>query len=245
MKFSRRIRGRIRRLWQPSLSSEPLPVLDPAQARAAVVAFYMVNISTRVVLAQRRVLKLFTPPDIAILQIETSASHGVTMQNFIRNTRYRTILFLDIDCIPLHRNAIGKLVELAEGGALAGNIQRSSHIQNDGHLFVAPSCMALMPALYREVGQPTFLETPRGDVGEELTYTMEQLGRPFHFLWPTKVDGEPIWPLIDGISYGLGTTFGDSFWHSFHIRDRIYQERFVRRCEAVLALGAASQNPRP
>lgn len=235
MKLSRKFRGRFSRLWQPSLSNEPLPVLDPAQARAALVTFYMVNISHRVVLAQRRVLKLFTPPDIAILQIETSVSHGAAMQNFIRNTRYRTILFLDIDCIPLHRLAIGKLIEFAESGALAGNIQRANHIQNGGHLFVAPSCMALTPALYREIGQPTFLETSRGDVGEELTYAMEQLGRKIHFIWPTKIDGKPIWALTDGISFGLGTTFGDSFWHAFEIRRRIHQKRFVHRCEEVLA----------
>ncbi len=215
-------------------------MLDPAQARAAVVAFYMVNISTRVVLAQRRLLKLFTPPDIAILQIETSASHGSAMQDFIRNTRYRAVLFLDIDCIPLHRHAIGKLIELAESGALAGNIQRSNHIENDGHLFVAPSCMALTTALYREIGQPTFLDTPRGDVGEELTYTMEQQGRPLHFLWPTKVDGELIWALTDKISYGRGTTFGDSFWHAFEIRERPHQKRFVRRCEEIFAQGASA-----
>lgn len=233
--LQRKMMAHLRRQWEPPLSSDPLPVLEPAQARAAVVSFYMVNVSHRVVLAQRRVLKLFTPPDVAILQIETSAQHGTAMQDFIRQTRYRTILFLDIDCIPLHRRAIGELIELAEGGALAGAIQRTNHFDTGGHLFVAPSCMALTPKLYREIGEPSLLETPRGDTGEELTYIMEQHGRQAHFLWPTSVDGEPIWALTDTISFGRGTTFGGSFWHAFEIRDRIHQERFIRRCEEVLA----------
>ncbi len=243
MKLSRRIRGRLSRLWQPSLSSEPLPVLDPAQARGAVVAFYMANISTRVVLAQRRILKAFAPPDVAILQIETAEGHGTAMQNFIRQTRYRTILFLDIDCIPLNRQSIGKLIKFAEGGELAGAVQRASHIRNDGHLYVGPFCMALTTTLYREIGEPTFQETSRGDVGEELTYAMEERGCPVHFLWPTSVE-QPIWPLTETVLFGPGTTYEDSFWHAFHIRERISQQRFATRCEEILARGAASRDPR-
>lgn len=242
MKLSRRIRGRLSRLWQPSLSSEPLPVLDPAQARAAVVTFYMVNISTRVVLAQRRVLKAFAPPDVAILQIETAEGHGTAMQNFIRQTHYRTILFLDIDCIPLDRHSIGKLIGLAEGGALAGAVQRASHIQNDKHLYVGPFCMALSTTRYREIDEPTFLETSRGDVGEELTYAMEKRGHPVHFLWPTSVE-QPIWPLTKTVLFGPGTTYEDSFWHAFHIREHISQQRFTSRCEEVLARGASPHQP--
>ena len=216
------------------MSSEPLPALDPQQARAAVVVFYMPNISHRVVLAQRRVLKLFTPPDIAILQIEVPVWPSFVRQDFLRRTRYRTILFLDIDCIPLNHEAIGKLIEIAEGGVLAGGIQRASHIENSGHLYVGTYCMALTPTLYREIGEPTFPETSRGDAGEELTYAMEKLGRPVHFLWPTHVE-EPIWKLTDTKMFGLGTTVGDDFWHAFHIREHKYQKRFVRYCEKVLA----------
>ncbi len=47
---------------------------------------------------------------------------------------YDVVVFIDIDAIPLHEEAIDYLIDKAEQGIIIGNIQRSGHIDNDNHL---------------------------------------------------------------------------------------------------------------
>jgi hypothetical protein len=227
-----------RDLLSPGLGRDPLPQVQPEQARGVVVSFYMPNISRTVVAAQRRLLKRFTPPDVAIAQVLTMRSHEHALNHFMDTTRYRAILVLDIDCIPIRDDAIAAVFDRVEQGHLVGAAQRAAHIDNSGHIYAGPFCMALSQRTYDALGRPRFDSTRRGDVGEELTYAAEQRGIPVDLMWPSSSD-DAIWPLTDSIRYGHGTTYDDSFWHAFQIRFSEHQRDFVRRCAAFLPVTPA------
>ena len=229
--FFRRLRSRL--TPTPAL---PLGIraLDLETARGAVVSFYMDNIAPEIIAAQRDVLERLVPPDIDILQVKTTLLHGDAMTRLMRRTRFRLIVFLDIDCIPVRAGAVDRLIARAEGGHLAGAAQRANQIKGQKHVYAGPFCLALTAELYRDLGQPSFFETSRGDVGEELTWRAEEQGRTVDLLWPTACE-VPCWNLTDKVTFGLGTTYDDDFWHAFEIRKPDGKARFLAKCDEVLA----------
>ena len=218
-----------RDLFAPPLSVDPLPAIAPEKARAIVVSFYMPNIPRRVVAAQRRLLKRFAPADVAGLQIMTVRSHERALTQFMRTTRYRVVVFLDIDCVPIGPRAIDRLVAEAERGRLVGSAQRAGHIENGNHLYVGPFCLAIAAETYAALGRVSFARTSRADVGEELTFAAEEKNVPVSFLWPTASDDD-IWELSPGRRFGHGTTYENDFWHAFEIRLPSHHDKFVARC---------------
>jgi len=229
------IAWRVGNLLLPSFRAVT-PITPAAeQARAVIVSFYMRNIASSVVSAQRQVLERFTPADVAIAQIRTRLIHSDSINLFLRTTKYATVLFLDIDCIPIRPGAIEALLSRAEAGYLAGSAQRSNHIDNGRHVYVAPSCMAISRETYDKLDRPSAAKTSRGDVAEEFTYAAEERGLPVDIHRPVQAE-ELLWPLKrEQLEYGRGTTFENGFWHLFFSRDLDSQRQFVRRCDQVLA----------
>lgn len=225
----------------PPLSAQPLPAVPPERARGVVFSMYKCNISRRVVAAQRQMLLRYVPADVAIVQLCSPQSHPQALNAFVRGTAYRTVVLLDIDCVPLRRGAIELLMDLAEAGNLAGASARTSHIQNNQHVFAGPYCMAFTMETYRKLGSPDFTETARGDVGEELTYAAEAKGVPVKLLWAVSTDEEYLWDLKDGLRFGRGTTFEGGFWHAFMIRYLENQRGFVTRVQRMLQESAADR----
>jgi hypothetical protein len=78
--------------------------------------------------------------------------------------QFDVILFLDIDCVPVSDGAIDCYVQQASEGKLIGNAQRSGHIQNNNHMFAAPSAVAISKDSFLKIGTPSAMETTRGDV---------------------------------------------------------------------------------
>jgi hypothetical protein len=228
----------IRRLRSRLTPTKALPLglraLDPDTARAVVVSFYMDNIAPEVIAAQRAVLERLVPPDVEILQVKTTLLHGDAMTRLMRKTRYPLVVFLDIDCIPLGPGAVDRLIARGQVSGLAGAAQRANWLKGVPHIYAGPFCLALTAKSYRELGQPSFLETLRGDVGEELTRVAESQGKLVDLLWPTACD-EPRWDLTDTIRFGFGTTYDDDFWHAFEIRNPAGKDRFLTKCAEVLA----------
>ena len=159
--------------------------------------------------------------------------------------KYKTILILDIDCVPLSSEALEYAFSQAEKGILTGNVQRSNHIENNKHVYVAPSCMALTQDMFPD-GIPSFHPTPRGDIGEELTYQLEDLGKPFEMYLPLHFESLPYkmtipWDLNDDMpKYGIGTTFVNDdnmemFYHLFQSRLLVFDQLFFDKCESLLA----------
>ncbi len=207
-----------------------------SKTRATVYSIYMDNIPASVVDAQRSVVDRFLPRGWEFLQYKAykadSYSHPAAMAVCAAKNKLPITIFLDIDCVPLSEVALDLLAARAELGMLVGAVQRANHIHNDCHLYVGPFCMAFATHQYQKHGKPTFYETDRGDVGEELTYAWKAKDKPVYFLWPSHVE-QPQWDLVNGLRFGIGTTYQDMFYHKFCARQGTGD--FERRCKEILS----------
>jgi hypothetical protein len=201
--------------------------------RIAVVSFYMANISKDVVAAQARVIRCFLPEGVDLVQLHTGFGHGRSIDLFVALSTYDVIVLLDIDCVPISAEALPKLIEQAQDGALVGAAQRANHIGNENHLYAGPFLMAFSRESYRRLGSPSFRETRRGDVAEELTYRAEALNLPIHYLWPTTCEA-PKWHLTGDVTFGRNTVYEHAFLHAFEIRMPDQQKAFLATIERVL-----------
>ncbi len=235
--------------------------------KACIASYFMPNINPKTIELQRRVVKKFNPQKINHLVIKGEIQHGLFMDYIwtmngcevatLKDAQIKkqldvdVILFLDIDCIPVSEHAIEIYLTKALQGSLIGNAQRSGHIQNNNHLFAAPSALAISTENFLKIGNPSALETTRGDVAEEYTYAAEANTVRIDLLSPVRYDREvyrydweqdrrPYWTLENNLpNYGLGTTYGseehgDLFWHNFQIRVDGQQEQFWKKCEELL-----------
>jgi hypothetical protein len=202
--------------------------------KATVYSVYMANVSPEVAEAQRRVVHQFLPKGWAFVQRRADGySHPTELTVCQASNTNALTVFLDIDCIPLSRSAFELIGEQAERGVLAGAVQRANHIENNEHIYVGPCCMAFNNRRYLEYGSPCFFETPRGDVGEEVTYRWQERGGDIYLLWPSRVNS-PLWNLNTGSDkrLGLGTTYDELFYHEFCARAQAGD--FVRKCKEVI-----------
>lgn len=161
---------------------------------------------------------------------------------------YDTILMLDIDCIPLNTQALEYIFDRAEEGVLIGNVQRSNHLDNNKHIYPAPSCISLTKETYEKLGKPSWKPTNRGDIGEELCYIAEEKGLEIEMFMPGKYEELPYfnnterkpWPLQDGQpEFGIGTTFVDKngnemFYHLFQSRLNVFNHLFFLKCASIM-----------
>jgi len=220
----------------------------------------MDNIDHNTVELQRKVVEKFNPSKFPHYSIKTNTRHGISIDHFwamngadneyfkslkVQNhCDHDVVVILDIDCVPLNCEAINNLAHKANSGVLIGNVQRSNHIANNQHLFVAPSCMAIHREVFKEMGSPSAVETYRSDVAEEYTFLAEDNGVPIEFYIPSRFDEAPqeapSWNLKDGMpEFGRGTTFKsgngvEEFWHSFQIFHPGQQEKFHKKCLSLL-----------
>jgi len=234
-----------------------------------LVSFFMNNIDKKTVELQRAVVEKYNVSKYPHYSILTDMRHGASIDYFWclngikvdtfkdnpveKKLDYDIVLILDTDCFPVSERAIDYYIEQAANGRICGNVQRSGHIQNNNHLFAAPSASAISVDTFVTIGKPSALETNRGDVMEEYTYAAEKSGIvPVDLLMPLRYDSPPLrmnwepkdlppyWTLEHGLpNYGIGTTFGDDqgdlFWHCFQIFQPGQQERFWTKCESILA----------
>jgi hypothetical protein len=123
-----------------------------SQSKAPLVEIfspYMENISVDVVDAQRSVVSKFLRPYMRFTQVPTTLTHAQTLRGCLDCAAADIVIFLDIDCVPLCEDALIHLVKTASLGYLVGAVQRANHIDNGGHLYVGPFCMAFSQKLYR------------------------------------------------------------------------------------------------
>jgi hypothetical protein len=228
------------------------------KVNAGIFSAHMDNIPQEALDAQAAVVKRFNPLGYDFHQIRTGMRHGYTLDaiwhlngvyvrpefaDYKPQFKYDVIMFLDIDCIPLTEYALNSYIQQAYDGVLVGNIQRTNHIQNNQHVFVAPSAMAISVDTFKSIGSPSAIETARSDVGEEYTWLAEQTGAYINMYMPLSFDAAPAespsWALADGMPhYGRGTTFGGQFggmfWHNFQSFHPGQHERFMAKCNSIL-----------
>jgi hypothetical protein len=246
------------------MSDEVVKTTLPAiPHNVGICTIYMKNIDQKTVDLQRKVVEKFNPNHYPHYSILVDMPHGHALdlcwvlngqkhptfppkpnQNIPKRFDHDILLFLDVDAVPLNDKAIDVYVNKAADGHLVGNIQRSNHIQNDEHVFAAPSVYAMSTDIFLTLNRPSATPTTRGDVAEEITYAAELRGVPIDLYMPLRYDLMPSenhpWALKTGMpQYGCHTTFGSAqdgelFWHSFQIFHRDNQSKFWGVCEKLL-----------
>lgn len=235
---------------------------------ACIASYFMPNIDQRTVELQKKVVEKLNVSKYPFFQFQGEIRHPTFIDYFwalnglppeymkdagiAKQMDFDVILFLDIDCIPLSESAIDFYIQKASEGIIIGNAQRSNHLENNKHVFAAPSACGLSRETYEKIKRPSAVENNRSDVSEEWTWAAEDHNVPVQIVMPTKFDKaphkydweknkDPFWELGEGMPvYGIGTTFGtedlgDLFWHSFQIFQPGHQERMWERCESILS----------
>ena len=111
-----------------------------------------------------------------------------------------------------------------------GNIQRTNCIDNNEHLFIAPSYICFNTETIQNLNESAWIANERSDVSEEITWLKPNLIDQNLFR-PIKTLSRPIWPLEGKKKvYGLGTTFGYKDlpvnYHHFYSRNFISRLHF-------------------
>lgn len=159
--------------------------------------------------------------------------------------KYDVILMLDIDCIPLSTGAIEYSFDKALNGYIVGNIQRSNHIDNNEHVYVAPSALCISKKTFELLGKPSFSPTYRSDIGEELNFIAKEKNIPIEMFLPHNYEKLPLnenkpWDLRNDMpKYGIGTIFVNSdgkemFYHLFQSRLHVFNSLFYNKCINIL-----------
>ena len=233
--------------------SKPLP------KKRAIFTYNNFQVNNSIVDYQKLVIdKLNTVPNCTYEYLRYNAPDGVVwpdtvidygFQNLFYGRGVDTILLLDIDCVPLNSASLHYMFQQAELGILIGNIQRANHIENDKHVYIAPSAICISKETFEKLGKPSFAPNSKGDVGESLTYLAEKLSIPMEMFMPAAYEKIPYqrsepWPLADGMPlYGIGTTYADAngnemFYHLFQSSMNLYNDLFYDKCKAILQRAA-------
>lgn len=244
------------------------------KVNAGIFTFFMDNIDRTTVDLHAKVIQKFNKSGHPHHHISTQLNHGASMDlvwtmngqsvqtfkghNVAKKFDFDVVMFLDIDAVPCDNLSLDYYINQASRGVLIGNVQRSNHIQNDQHIFAAPSVVAMSVETFATIGFPSAIPTRRGDVGEEYTYAAEKAGIvPIQLLMPLSFEEAPAecpaWKLKDGMPvYGRGTTFGipkgphssfgageflneiPMFWHQFQSFHPGQQEKYRSKLEQIL-----------
>jgi len=205
--------------------------------KVSINTLYYPNSDPDFVNAHKSVMKHF---GVSVNYHETKLPHGYWMDTVMHNTNADVIGFLDIDCIPLTKDAINELIKfVVKNKSIAGNVQASNHIIPMTHTFVAPSCFFIWKGLYDALERPSFGPVmAHSDVAESLCYIAEENGVRMKALYPTHFEKEPeegVWRLNNYGLYGVGTVFDNKFYHLFQSRFKSNVDMFIERSKQVVA----------
>lgn len=215
---------------------------------------YNFQIDPRYEKYHRLVIERLCPPDVDYVPLryhlrDDQMIHWEVLDYALKQLFYEQkfdrVMVLDVDCIPLSTFAIDYCFEKAAQNIFLGNIQRSNHIDNNEHCYVASSCFTLHRDLFEKIGSPSTCPTDRADTVEEFTYRCEENSYPVESFLPQSYEALPFqsatpWELKKGMpSYGIGTTFINQhqqpmFYHLFEARYPGHAQRFIKQCKMIL-----------
>ncbi len=150
------------------------------------------------------------------------------------------VLLLDVDAIPLCREAVDHLWSQARAGALAGAEQCASHL-GATHDYISPAVACLSREVYSRLGAPSAAADGENDVFERFSRIAGERGVTVSPLRVRCYMAEPSWPLANGRRFGIGTYYGadgkDLFFHNFCSRKSrgAALQHFYRACSAAIS----------
>ena len=165
---------------------------------------------------------------IPLCQHHIKADHSRWMDAVLQQSKAEIVVFIDNDCIPLHKDAVIESIQWAwKNHSFIGLAQAANHIQRGNHIYAAPAFLAITRDAWIRLGKPSMKPTSRGDVAEELSCKAEESGLVYKALYPTYFhhpSDDGLWKLGNYGHYGIGTIFADRFFH-------LYQGRLSRNVE--------------
>lgn len=158
-------------------------------------------------------------------------------------------VFLDNDALILSDDVLNVIYDkLKDGRTVFGGAQNSNHIhKNPTHPFVQPSTFCISSSLYLSLGKPRLGDGihARSDTCEEVTWLCQERGYNVCLVYPSSYNkltdeecqssGNPkTWKLTETLRYGLGTTYGDLFFHAGMQTLPRSAEVFIAKCKSSL-----------
>lgn len=203
--------------------------------KVSINTFYYPGTNIEFVNAHKNVLKHFNIP---VNYYEQQIHHAQFMEEVINRSDADVVGFLDIDCVPLTKDAVGDLVRyVVKNKSIAGNVQATNHLYPMSHLFIAPSCFFIWKPLYDAIGKPSFFPTQHTDVAQNVCRIAEEYGVRSKAFYPTHFEDEPeegVWWLHNYGLYGVGTVFDGKFYHLFQSRFQKNVDLFIKRCSQIV-----------
>ena len=225
---------------KPRNSADVIRTSIMPRIRFRIVSFYMDN-TRQAAESQKRV---FDRLGLGIEQVKTCVAHGIAVDDWLASHRDLdcTLLF-DVDCVPLHRDAIPTLLANAADDRVVGVAAQSNHL-NANHPYAQASCLAVPMRLWEGMGMPSLRGSchvegaaNRSDTAEEFTWAAEEDGVAVSLLWPCHVE-EPKHRLGLDKMFGYGVTYAasDGVPLLYHAGEcRFGAGRFLRKCGEALA----------
>ncbi len=163
-------------------------------------------------------------------------------------------MLLDMDCVPLRREALGVAYQQVHDGLTVwGHSWQSNHKPGPNgmipHPYASQACLMFPRSIYLALGRPDMDHwVPRSDTAEELTYAAKAAGYNVSLLYPSHSVLKDT-PLDNGMGYGMGNTYGPltrPLWHhTSSAPNPRHVEVFVETCKMVLAGAFEGNEPAP
>lgn len=197
-----------------------------------IISMYWNNIDPRIIKAQADVFSHF---GFSLEQMEgTGIDHGDWLDDTMgKLPEDEVVLFIDIDCIPIRKEAIIEAFEAAGRGCFYGVAQVANHKDKE-HVYISPVFMCLSKKTWRELDSPSFKETVNSDAGQNVTRVAQQKGIEIRMSMPTGCL-KPVWNLSDVGFYGIGTFYQSGLFHLFQARKQRNIKWFLEVSRQVLA----------
>lgn len=196
---------------------------------------YWSNTPDRQIDAHKSVTEHFQLP---VNYYAENTPHGYWMDTVMHRSNSDIIVFLDSDCVPINRDKIFNFIRYVQKSkTFLGVAQASNHIPPKSHVYAAPAFYCIAKECWEKMGRPSFQESNRGDVGEEVTYRAEAMGIRYRCLYPDTFEREPVegvWPLGNYGYYGIGTVFANALYHLYQGRMGTNMDLFVDRCKEII-----------
>lgn len=176
---------------------------------------------------------------------------GQALDSFTTSTKTMVDYWIhfDIDAIPLYPEVINDIYDkIRDKKTIWGCASQSNHLVVNGtkqHAYCNTSTFGLSTDFYRKLGEPSFRNTPRGDMGEELTWKAQELGYTVSLVYPKCYDGvteeeakaygvSTYSDLDCGFKFGMGTTYSDMIYHATVQIVPRSTDLFVSKCEEII-----------
>lgn len=207
----------------------------PSKPTYRIFSFYKGNVNPEVPHYQKAVFRYFGQEVEHV--VNEDFGHGDFLNHICRTVTDTDILiFFDIDCIPLQKDWLARLLQQLETPhTVAGAAQTANHLRDAKNLYVSPFFFGVRTDYLEELGYPDMEMVDNDmDAGQNLTETALRRGGNACYWWPTAIE-DPQWTLHhpEHTRFGYGTTYDDRIYHAFLSRFDL-SNRFVRKCKNTL-----------